>query len=50
VPARYFLTALRGIVLKGVGVSIVWPQLAALAAIAAVVLTLAAVRLRRLWH
>jgi ABC-2 type transport system permease protein len=50
VPARYFLTALRGIVLKGAGVSIVWPQLAALAAIAAVVLTLAAVRLRRLWH
>ena len=30
VPARYFLIALRGIVLKGVGLSIIWPQLVAL--------------------
>jgi ABC-2 type transport system permease protein len=50
VPARYFLTALRAIVLKGAGLSVVWPQLAALAVVAAVVLTLASVRLRRLWH
>ena len=31
VPARYFLTALRGILLKGVGVDVVWPDLVALA-------------------
>ena len=49
VPARYFLTALRGIVLKGVGWSTVWPQLLALSVFAAIVLTLAAVRLRRQW-
>ena len=49
VPARYFLMALRGIVLKGVGVAVVWPELAALALFAAVVLTLASVRLRRQW-
>jgi ABC-2 type transport system permease protein len=49
VPARYFLTALRAIVLKGVGFDIVWPELAALLAFAAVVLTLASARLRRQW-
>jgi ABC-2 type transport system permease protein len=50
VPARYFLVALRGIVLKGTGVDIVWPQLAALSAFAALVLALASVRLRRQWQ
>ena len=30
VPARYFLIALRGIVLKGVGVSTIWVELLAL--------------------
>ena len=30
VPARYFLVALRGIVLKGVGLATVWAQLVAL--------------------
>ncbi len=49
VPARYFLVALRGIVLKGVDQQVVWPQLLALAVYAAVVLTLASVRLRRQW-
>ena len=34
VPARYFLVALRGIVLKGAGLDVVWPQLAALAVFA----------------
>ncbi len=46
---RYFLVALRGIVLKGTGVFVLWPQLAALAAFAAVVLMIAALRLRREW-
>ena len=49
VPARYFLIALRGIVLKGVGVVVIWPQLVALAIYAAVVLMLASARLRRQW-
>jgi ABC-2 type transport system permease protein len=49
VPARYFLVILRGILLKGVGPSVFWPELAALAVYAVVVLTLASARLRREW-
>jgi ABC-2 type transport system permease protein len=49
VPARYFLIALRGIVLKGVGLPIIWPQLLSLAGFSAVVLLLASLRLRRQW-
>jgi ABC-type multidrug transport system permease subunit len=49
VPARYFLVALRGIVLKGVGISVVWPELAALAVFATAILALASLRLRREW-
>ena len=49
VPAKYFLVALRGIVLKGVGLEIIWPQLVALSIYSAIVLLLAAVRLRRQW-
>lgn len=47
VPARYYLVALRGIALKGVGLEYVWPQIAALLIFTAVVMALAAVRLRR---
>ena len=47
VPARYFLVALRGIVLKGVGLATVWPSLAALGIFSVVVLGLASVRLAR---
>lgn len=49
VPARYFLIALRGIVLKGVGPEVVQIELLALAVYAALVLTLASARLRRQW-
>ncbi len=49
VSARYFLVALRGIVLKGAGIGTFWTQLAALSVYAVVVLALAAVRLRRQW-
>jgi ABC-2 type transport system permease protein len=49
VPARYFLVALRGIVLKGVGVEVIWPQLVALAIFAALVIGLASLRLKRQW-
>jgi ABC-2 type transport system permease protein len=47
VPARYFLVALRGIVLKGVGLATIWVHLAALVAYATVVLGLASARLAR---
>ena len=49
VPARYFLIALRGVVLKGAGPASFWTELVALAVFAIVVLTLASVRLRRQW-
>jgi ABC-2 type transport system permease protein len=49
VPARYFLIALRGIVLKGAGLAVIWEQLAALVAYSTVVLLLASMRLRRQW-
>jgi ABC-2 type transport system permease protein len=47
IPARYFLEALRGIVLKGSAVSQLLPQFTALAIYAAVTLALASVRLSR---
>jgi ABC-2 type transport system permease protein len=49
VPARYFLVALRSIVLKGAGLNAYWLDLAALAAFALIVLALASVRLQRQW-
>lgn len=49
VPARYFLIALRGIVLKGVGIEVFWRELAALVVYATVVLSLASLRLKREW-
>jgi ABC-2 type transport system permease protein len=49
IPARYFLVALRGIMLKGTGLDANGSQLAALAVFAAAVLTLASIRLRRDW-
>jgi ABC-2 type transport system permease protein len=49
VPARYFLVALRGILLKGVGIEPIVPSLAALAIFAVAVIGLAAMRLKREW-
>ena len=49
VPARYFLVALRGIVLKGVGPSVFWSDLLALGIFAVAILGLASLRLRRQW-
>ena len=49
VPARYFLVALRAIVLKGVGLPLFWRDIAALVVFAALVLSLASLRLRREW-
>jgi ABC-2 type transport system permease protein len=49
VPARYFLVVLRGVVLKGVGLDVVWRELMALAVFGVVVLLVASLRLRREW-
>jgi drug efflux transport system permease protein len=49
VPARYFIVALRGILLKGVGAGVLWVELTALAGFAALMLLLASARLRREW-
>ena len=49
VPARYFLVALRSIVLKGAGIGAFWQDMAALAIFATIALGLASLRLRREW-
>ncbi len=49
VPAKYFLIALRAIVLKGAGLSVYWTDLVALAIFAAATLALASARLKRQW-
>jgi ABC-2 type transport system permease protein len=49
VPARYFLVALRGVVLKGVGPADFLADIVALAVYALAVLALASVRVRRQW-
>ncbi len=50
VPARYFIAALRAVVLKGAGLEVVWQDLAALTAFATAMLGLAALRLTREWR
>jgi ABC-2 type transport system permease protein len=47
VPARYFLIALRGIVLKGTPLTLLWEQMVALSIYAIAMLTLASIRLAR---
>jgi ABC-2 type transport system permease protein len=49
VPARYFLVALRSVVLKGADIMVFWQDLVALAIFATVVLGLSALRLKREW-
>ena len=47
IPLRYFLVIVRGIFLKGIGLDLLWPQVAALAGWGAVVLALAVARSRK---
>jgi ABC-2 type transport system permease protein len=47
IPLKYFLVIVRGIFLKGIGLDLLWPQAAALAAWGSVVLSLAVVRSRK---
>src|SRR4051794_11233770 len=46
-PLRYFIDIVRGIFLKGAGVSVLWPQMVCLAVYGATVLTLSAVRFQK---
>jgi ABC-2 type transport system permease protein len=43
-PLRYYLVIIRGIFLKGIGIDILWPQMAALGIIGSVVLMLSSLR------
>jgi ABC-2 type transport system permease protein len=47
VPLRYYLVILRGVFLKGVGLSVLWPQVLALSGMGLVILGLARLRFRR---
>jgi ABC-2 type transport system permease protein len=47
VPARYLVHALRGILLKGNGLALLWADLAAMGVFAAAVLALATARFER---
>ena len=49
VPARYFLVILRGLLLKGVDVRLLWVDVASLAVFSLIVLALASIRLNREW-
>jgi ABC-2 type transport system permease protein len=46
-PLRYYLVVIRGTFLKGVGLDTLWPQLAAMAAIAVVLLATSILRFRK---
>lgn len=46
-PLRYFMEIVRGLFLKGAGLSVLWPQLAALAVYGVVVLGLSALRFHK---
>jgi len=46
-PLRYFLVIIRGVFLKGAGLAVLWPQIAALGVMGAAVFTLAAGRIRK---
>jgi ABC-2 type transport system permease protein len=46
-PLRYFLVIIRGIFLKGIGPEFLWPQMAALAVLGLILLSLAVSRFRK---
>jgi ABC-2 type transport system permease protein len=47
IPLRYFLTIIRGIVLKGNGLDILWPDILALAVFGLIIFTLSSLRFRK---
>ena len=46
-PLRYFIEIVRGLFLKGVGVSVLWPQMVCLAVYGTAILGLSAIRFRK---
>jgi len=46
-PLRYFLVVIRGVYLKGIGVDVLWPQMAAMLAIALSMLTISVLRFHK---
>lgn len=46
-PLRYFLVVIRAVFLKGVGLSVLWPDLAAMALLALGMLTISVLRFRK---
>jgi len=46
-PLRYFMEIVRSVFLKGTGIDILWPQIAALALFGVTVLGLSAARFRK---
>jgi len=46
-PLRYFLDVLRGVYLKGVGLEALWPQMAAMAVLGLIMLTISVTRFRK---
>ena len=46
-PLRYYLVIIRATLLKGVGLDLLWPQMLALAAIAASLLLVAVLRFKK---
>ncbi|HUF94089.1 MAG TPA: ABC transporter permease, partial [Candidatus Limnocylindria bacterium] len=47
IPLTYFLRIVRGIVLKGIGIEYLWPQLLPLVVFGAVIFTLSVLRFRK---
>ena len=47
IPLRYFLVIIRGVFLKGVGITVLWQEMAALLVIGLIVITLSAIRFRK---
>jgi len=46
-PLRYFLIVIRGVYLKGIGLDVLWPQIAALALFAVTMLTVSTLRFQK---
>lgn len=46
-PLRYFLIVIRGVYLKGVGMDVLWPQMAGMAVLGAALLTLSVLRFHK---
>ena len=46
-PLRYFIIVIQDVFLKGVGLTVLWPQMAAMALLGAALLTLSVLRFRR---